>query len=193
MPNFYVKIFIFLFCFIGTLQNTNALTPSSELKTEAKKYKLKTSDTKNVFQNTEKSSKKAIFQSKSTKSKTKKRKISFRKKLSILKLVLKSKAAKKHRHKTKQKKQSKGWNNEHTAGLVSWTSILITIMAFFTGHFLIALIFFCIALLAFILAFLAKGISKTAKIGFWFLIGLLLVLFFSVEFPLLTEFILYLL
>ncbi|WP_338762402.1 hypothetical protein WAF17_17550 [Bernardetia sp. ABR2-2B] len=187
------KIFIFLACFIGIIQNTNALTLSFELGTENKKYESKTSDTKNIFQKIEKSSKKTIFESKSTKTKTKKRKVSLRKKLSILKLVLKSNRAKKRHRKPKLQKGAKRWNGQHTAGLVSWASILVAVMAFFTGSIITGILFSCVALLAFLLASSSKQMSNSSKIIIWFFIGLLLVSFFAFEFPLLTEFILYLL
>ncbi len=177
-------IILFLLIFAtGFLQKAEALHPF--LKTELiKSQKRKTGFLK-------KSTKKTIFNSKSESPKSKKQKISLRTKLSILKLVLKNKTSKKRRYKNKSNKHSKRWNEGHTAGLISWASVLITVMAFFTGHFLTGFLFACVALLALILAFSAKNMSKTTKVVFWFLIGLLLVLFFSVEFPLLTELILY--
>ncbi|WP_375562373.1 hypothetical protein ACE193_07440 [Bernardetia sp. OM2101] len=66
-------------------------------------------------------------------------------------------------------------------------------MTFVTGGIITGVLFSCVALLAFLLASSSKQMSNSTKIIIWIFIGLLLALFFAFEFPLLTEFILYLL
>lgn len=148
-------VFLFLLFCMEFSQNTYALVPSFEEKLILEKNK----------QN--QSAKKAIFNHKKIKSKTKKRKISLRTKLSILKLVLRNKSSKKYSYKAKSKKNIQEWNGQHTAGLLSWASILIAIMAFFTGYFLLGILAVCSAILFFLLIFVEKGNKGTLDDVLW--------------------------
>jgi Flp pilus assembly protein TadB len=146
--------------FVGISQNTTAFNPSYKVKPiEELKFSHK-----NKNQRKEKSTKKSASASESTIQKTKKQKISFRKKLSILKLVLKSKHHKKDKHSTKK---SAKWNGQHTAGLLSWVSVLVVVMAFFTGHFLLGVLASCSAILFLLLLFVEKGNTGTVDDVLW--------------------------
>lgn len=154
MPTNYLLRFALLFFLIAIFQNVKALNPSFEEKIRVEKTQLKISNKKNNSQNQLKSTKKAVFKPKSTKSKTKKEKYSLQKKLSILKFVLKNKP---HNFDKVALKKSTNWNGQHTAGLLSWASVLVAIMAFFTGHFLLGILAVCSAILFLLLIFVEKG------------------------------------
>lgn len=159
----YLIRFTLLFICIVISQNSFALTPSFE-----KKMIEKASLSKNSTQRThKKSNKKTVFEAKSTKLKSEKRKIPFRKKLSILKLVLKNKASDTHSYKAHYKKNVQKWNGQHTAGLLSWASVLVAVMGFFTGHFLLGILALCSSILFLVLIFVEKGNMGTVDDLLW--------------------------
>lgn len=148
------SLLLFFFC-IGIFQNVKALTPSFEIKSMREQN----------IQNT--SSKKAVLAFKNAKLKPKKEKISFSEKLSILKLVLKNKPSKKRSIITKQAYKQTEWNGSHTAGLLSWASLLVAVMAFFTSHFLLGIFASCSAILFLLLIFVKKGSKGTVDDVLW--------------------------
>ncbi|WP_338814466.1 hypothetical protein V9L05_03985 [Bernardetia sp. Wsw4-3y2] len=168
-------IFLFFLCCIGISQNTNALSSFADSEFVAEKRETKISKTesnrKNKHDYQKKSTKKTIFKSKNTKSNTKVKKISFRKKLSILKLVLKNKPSNKKYYRFKESnksiKRSTKWNGQHTAGLLSWASVLVAVMAFFTGYFLLGIFASCSAILFLFLIFVEKGNKGTVDNVLW--------------------------
>ncbi len=164
MPTNYLLRFVLLFFLIGISQNIIALNHSFEEKIKIEKNQLKIFNKKNSLLNQVNSTKKATFKPKSTKSKNKKEKISFQKKLSILKLVLKNKS---HNSDKVALKKSTNWNGQHTSGLLSWASVLVAIMAFFTGHFLLGILAVCSAILFLLLIFVEKGSKGTVDDVLW--------------------------
>lgn len=161
-----IAFFLVLF-FIGIFQNTKALTPSFESKFLIEKNQLKTLGIKNNNYNQQKSTKKTIFNSLNTKSNTKLKKISFRKKLSILKLVLKTTSSNKNEYRVKEKRKAAKWNGQHTTGLLSWASVLVAVMAFFTGHLLLGILASCSAILFLLLIFVEKDNEGTVDNVLW--------------------------
>ncbi len=157
-----ITILILLLFFVGSFQNLKALNSLNNSSNSSFKTKLieesKLPDNKNKHQLEEKSTKKTTCTSKSTKSTTKLKKISFRTKLSILKLVLKNK------HHIKKSTQ---WNGQHTAGLLSWASTLVAVMAFFTSHFLLGILALCSAILFLLLIFVEMGSKGTVDDVLW--------------------------
>jgi len=155
-----LSLLIFL---LGISQNTTAFNPSYKVKPVEETEELKFSR-KNKNQSKEKTTKKSASAFESTIQKTKKQKISFRKKLSILKLVLKNKHHNNKKHHTKKRVR---WNGQHTAGLLSWSSVLVAVMAFFTGHFLLGILASCSAILFLLLIFVEKGNTGTVDDVLW--------------------------
>ena len=164
MSTNYIIYFALLFFCFGISQHTKALNPSFEEKISIEKNQLKISTKKNNQPNKVNSTKKATFKPKSTKSKTKKEKMFIRKKLSILKLVLKNKY---HNSDKVTFKKSTQWNGQHTSGLLSWASVLVAIMALFTGHFLLGILAVCSAILFLLLIFVEKGSKGTVDDVLW--------------------------
>jgi hypothetical protein len=157
-------VFIFLLFCIGFFQNTYALRPFFEEKSIVEKTLLKDSNQKYDQQQQENTTKKVIFESKRAKSKSKRKKISSREKLSILRLVSRTNSSKKHSYEVRQKKK---WNGQHTAGLLSWASVLVAVMAFFTGHLLLGILASCSVLLFLLLIFVEKGSTGTVDYVLW--------------------------
>ena len=163
-----ITILTLLLFFVGSFQNLKALNSLNNFSNSSFKTKLieesQLPTKKNKNHVREKSSKKTICTFENTKSTTKQKKISFRKKLSILKLVLKNKHHNKDTHHTKKRAK---WNGQHTAGLLSWASVLVAVMAFFTSHFLLGILALCSTILFFLLIFVERGQTGTVDDVLW--------------------------
>ncbi|WP_291726585.1 hypothetical protein [Bernardetia sp.] len=161
---------------------------SSEKIAEAKpNTKVATSDKKHTLNYWKNSTSKNIYRTKVVKNRKNENKISLRKKLSILKLVLKNKNRKKAK---KDAKKQLYWTTKHTLGLIAWAATLGTVMSFLTGNIIFGVLFSCIAIFSLILILFSESISKFAKFLLWLALGGSIALFFMVAFPLLTELIL---
>ncbi|AFM05333.1 hypothetical protein Fleli_2991 [Bernardetia litoralis DSM 6794] len=157
-----ILLFLFFLIFSSFFsKEAKALNPSFDTKLILETQKAQPSKVE------DKSNKKRVFAFKSTKVKKKVKKISFRKKLSILKLVLKNKSSKKHIHAIKSKNKIQRWNGQHTAGLLSWASVLVAVMAFFTSHFWLGILAACCAVLFLTLIFIEKGNDGTVDDVLW--------------------------
>ncbi len=165
----------FLFFFILVFQDTNALMPSlstnllekKDTKKDNLQNNLEVEGSTNKELNQSKAVEELVFASKNTTFKKKRKKISLRKKLSILKLVLKSKYHNKKKFHTSQNKKGAKWNGRHTAGFISWISVLVAVMAFFTGHFLFGILAACSAILFLFLIFIEKDNQGTVDDTLW--------------------------
>ena len=178
-------IIFFLFSFPNT--KTWAFSSSSKkievtqkeaAKTNAKVVRL---GKKNTLKYCKTSTKKAIFRDKIVKQRKAHYKISLKKKLSILKLVLNNK----HHKKATNKQQDR--TVKHVLVAIAWAGILGATMSFLTGNIIFGILFSCITFLSLILILFDESLSKFAKSMLWFALGGTILLFFMFAFPILTE------